>query len=113
MQQAFHEQAFDDRSNSCHIHSYLNTHTHSTLSLKHSIQTATRNTHTHVSDESPEKTPAGRPDNCHGLPPNIITLYGGETESQATSCQVYSQKQTKNIYIYTHIQICMFVCIIV
>ena len=47
-------------------------------------------------------------------------LYRGETESQATSCKVYSEKQTKtnkkkNKYIHTHTHkyACWFVCLYV
>ena len=56
----------------------------STLSLKHSISVlshdnaATRNTHTHRSDESPAKMSSGRADNW--LLSKSSVLYRGETE---------------------------------
>jgi hypothetical protein len=43
------------------------------------LQTTTRNTHTHRRDESPAKMSAGRVDNL--LPRKSILLYRGETES--------------------------------
>jgi hypothetical protein len=43
---------------------YTHTYTHPTLSLKPStLQTATTNKHTHLSDESPAKMSGGRADN--------------------------------------------------
>ena len=81
-----------------------NQHFHSGSASQYS---ATRNTHTHTSDESPAKMSGGRADKM--LLFKSSTLYRGETESQATSCKVYSDKQTKReqIYTYTHTQECM------
>ncbi len=87
-----------------------NQHFHSSTASQCS---ATGNTHTHASDESPEKTPGDRADNW--LLDKTSDLYRGETESQATSCQVHSEKQTKKeqIYTYTDTPVCMLVCMIV
>jgi hypothetical protein len=82
-------------------------------SNKVSQYSETRNTHTHLSDESPAKTPGGRADNW--LFVKLRNLYRGETESYATSCKDTQKKQTKKeqIHTYTDTQGCMLVCMIV
>ena len=81
-----------------------NQHFHSSTVSQYS---ATRNTHTHRSDERPAKMPRGRADNW--LLFKLSDLYRGETESQATRCEVYWEKQTKKErrYTHTHTQVCM------
>ena len=53
-----------------------------------------------------------RPDNL--LLSKVSFLYRGETESQADSCQVYSERKKRtNIYMYTHKYACSNVCVYV
>jgi hypothetical protein len=53
------------------------------------LYSATRNTHTHSSDESPAKTPGSRTENW--LSDKKSCLYRGETERKETSGKVHNQ----------------------
>jgi hypothetical protein len=61
-----------------------NQHCHSSTVSQYS---ATRNTHTHTSDEGPDKMSGGRSDNWLWL--KWIYLHRGETERWATSCKCW------------------------
>jgi hypothetical protein len=106
-----HTHTLKTQANTCQA-MIENQHFHSSTVCQYS---ATRNTNTHWSDESPAKTPDGRADNWLLFKKRY--LYRGETESYATSCKVDSENQTKtkkeHIYTYTHTQVCMLVCMIV
>jgi hypothetical protein len=84
------------QANTCQV-LIENQHFHSSTVSQYSV---TRNTHTHRSDESPSKMFGGRSDNW--LLDKTSHLYQGETESQATSCKVHSEKQSIYIYIDMH-----------
>jgi hypothetical protein len=63
-----------------YTHTYTQSHTFNTFTLKHNtLETATRNTHTHESDESPAKMPGGRVNNWFAS--KIRVLHSGDTES--------------------------------
>ncbi len=88
---------------------------HLMLGQKYSVNSHEKrsNTHTHLTDESTAKMSGVRTDNWLLFKSSV--LYRGEKESQADSCQVYSEKQTNkymNIYTHKH-NVCMFVCMIV
>ncbi len=70
-----HAHTLKTQANTCQV-MIDNQHFHSSTVSQYS---ATRNTHTHWSDESPEKTPDGRADNW--LLTKISSLYRGKTGS--------------------------------
>jgi hypothetical protein len=62
-----------------YIHTCIHSHTRNTFTHAQCFVNIHEKTHTHLSDESPVKTPAGRAENW--LLDNQIFLYRGETES--------------------------------
>ncbi len=62
-----------------YTHTYTHSHKANTVTQAQYSVRATKNTHTHVSDESPAKMSAGRADNW--FPFKKRNLYRGETES--------------------------------
>jgi hypothetical protein len=84
-----------------------NQHCHSTTVSQYS---ATKNTQTHSSDESPAKTPGGRADNW--LLDKTSVLYRGETETKETYCKIYSEKYIYiNIHTHTSMHVGMYECL--
>jgi hypothetical protein len=84
-----------------------NQHFHSSTVSQYS---ATRNTQTHRSCESPAKISGGRADNW--LLYKERCLHRGETESCATSCKQYSENKTKkkkSMQKQTHKYACWYV----
>jgi hypothetical protein len=77
------------------------------------LGTATRNTKTHTSDESPAKTPDGRADNWLEL--KSILLYRGEKEivHQLSGILSTAKKLITNINIHIHarMHVCMYDCL--
>jgi hypothetical protein len=84
-----------------------NQHLHSSTLSQYS---ATRNTRTHWSNESPEKMTVDRFDNW--LLDKSSSLYRGEIRSLATRCKLYSAKQNKKeqTYTCTDTQVRMLIC---
>jgi hypothetical protein len=107
------KQAFHVRSNSCHIPSYVHTHTHSTLSLKHALRKQPRETHTLTAamKARQKRRMAGPTTGCWTIQSACIEE---KQRVRQKNCQVYSERQT-NLLIYPRIntQVCMFVCMIV
>ena len=91
------------------------THTHSTLSLKHStLHTATRNicTLTQAMKAQKKRRLAGPTTGCCTTKDTCIEV-NGELGRQLSGALRKAHKQKTNTYIHTHTQVCMFVCMIV